>query len=214
MDRILTVSSAASARDLVALDTVQNELNISDSADSARLAAHIARASRAIERYCGRVFAKQTYVETLRLDRAMPRLSLAQWPLISLTSIVEDGVTLATTEREYDAEHGILYRLDGADARIEWPKTVKIVVTYVAGYLVPTQTAPGDALPADITAAAIEAIKDMHFSAERDPALRSEAVPDVYQASYALAGGDFVGASGLLKSVEGALWPYVRLVPV
>jgi hypothetical protein len=184
MDRILTVSAAASARDLVALDVVQSELNVSASTYNARLAAQIARASRAVERHCNRVFAKQTYVETLRLDRAMPRLSLSQWPLISLTSIVEDGVTLATTEREYDAEHGILYRLDGADSRIDWPATVKIVVTYVAGYLVPTQTAPGDALPADIAAAAIEVVKDMHFGAEHEPRLRSETWEGLGSASY------------------------------
>lgn len=202
MDSILTVSAPAAARDLVALATVKTDLGISVATWDTRLASQITRASQAIERHCNRVFAKQTYIETFRLDRPRPKVLLTQHPLISLTSIVEDGTTLATSEREFDAAHGVLYRLDGDGARLDWPDTVTIVATYVAGYLVPTQSAPGDALPADITAAAIEAVKDMHFAAERDSRVRSESWDDLGSTSYldprAEDGGLPVQAKGLL----------------
>ena len=54
----------------------------------------------------------------------------------------------------------------------------------------------------------IEQVKMKYLATDRDPALRSENTPDVWSGSYAVAGGDSIGSSGLLPQVEAALAPY------
>ena len=56
-----------------------------------------------------------------------------------------------------------------------------------------------------IETAAIEQIKAMLYAANRDPALRSENVPDVAAVSWSVPGGDVMGTDVLLPTVRDML---------
>jgi uncharacterized phiE125 gp8 family phage protein len=208
MDSILVTTTAASSRALVTLAEVRDALGITDTSSDTALTRYINRASAAVENHCGRIFARQTYTQTVRTDRARPSILLEQHPIVSITSVVEDDTTLETDEREFDAATGALYRLDGDDVRTDWTDNGKVVIVYVAGYLVPTQSGAGDDLPADITEAVIEVVKDRYFGNGRDPRLRSETHEGVGSASY-LDPRD--GDGPLPARAADLLWPYVKV---
>ena len=54
----------------------------------------------------------------------------------------------------------------------------------------------------------IEQVKTVYMGADRDHAIRSETINDVYAAQYAVPGGDSIDASGLLMELESALSPF------
>lgn len=122
-------------------------------------------------------------------------------PITSITSVVEDGTTLTVSTDYRLTAGGILLRLSN-DGPVEW-NVGKIVVVYVAGW-----SSLSSNVPPDIEARVIDQVKMEYLSRARDGSVRSETVPDVYQAAYGVAGGDSVGDSGLLVSLEGALEPY------
>ena len=80
--------------------------------------------------------------------------------------------------------------------------TGKIVVSFTAGWSLPTD------VPAELEGQVVEQVKMKYLATDRDPALRSENTPDVWSGSYGVAGGDSIGESGLLKSLEAALAPF------
>ncbi len=207
MDSILTTVIAASSRALVTLEEVKAEIGITVSTQNVQLARLIARASAAVESHCGRIFARQSYSEAIRLDRCRPSILLAQYPLISIGGVTEDGTALDAGEHENDGSCGLLYRLDGSDCRLHW-QIGKIVVAYDAGYQIPGQSGVGDALPADITEAVIETVKDRYSSAGRDPRLRSETHEGVGAASYL---DPRAGDGSLPARAAELLWPYVKV---
>mgnify|MGYP000340655311 FL=1 len=125
-------------------------------------------------------------------------------PVTSITSVVEDGVTLTPSDDYRLLPGAALLRLDGdGETPAAW-LSAKIIVNYIAGWasLLSTNAPP------ELSAACAEQVKYRILSIERDPSVRSESVPDVYSASYAIAGGDNVAASGLLLQVQSALAPY------
>ena len=63
-------------------------------------------------------------------------------------------------------------------------------------------------VPAELEGQVIEQVKMRYLATDRDPALRSENIPDVWSGSYAVAGGDAIGRSGLLVALEDALAPF------
>jgi hypothetical protein len=87
------------------------------------------------------------------------------------------------------------------DTLVCW-STGKIVVSWTAGWSLPAE------VPAELEGQVIEQVKMKYLATDRDPALRSENTPDVWSGSYAVAGGDSIGESGLLRSLEVALSPY------
>src|ERR1044071_9207493 len=100
--RFLTVKTPATSFDLTDIDTVKDELEISGSESDDRLARYITEASRAIATWCNRVFGKETVAETFRNGEGLECLVLARRPVVSITSIVEDGVTLSSSDYELD----------------------------------------------------------------------------------------------------------------
>lgn len=123
-------------------------------------------------------------------------------PITAITSVVEDGETLTATDYQLTAG-GMLQRVSD-DAPMPW-STGKVVVVYVAGFA----TLPP---PPEIEGKVIDQVAMAYLGTDRDKALRSESVPDVYQASYGVIGGDSIAESGLLRSVENALAPYRAMV--
>lgn len=169
----LTVVTPADSQDLTTLETVKRDLGITDEDEvrDVRLTDYIQQASGACADYCGRTFGEETVSETFRWRRR-PRVSNLRWPLlrlerrpiVSVTSVVEDDVTLdPATDYEIDARRGWLRRLN-ADREAFWCGE-KTVVVYVAGYAVL------DSLPFGVERACIELIKSYWFSADQDPSL-------------------------------------------
>lgn len=179
---IVTVTVAATSRRLATEAALRDELNATTEPAAARVGYVLDQASRAVESYCGRTFGRETVSEVFRhgWGVAPDVLRLDRRPIVSITSITEDGTALAADGREFDAEKGMVWRLQD-DARIRWSAR-KIVIVYVAGYVLPEQANP--TLPDDIIRATLITGAAMFGAIGRDPLLRSESVDGVAAASY------------------------------
>lgn len=177
---LLTVTVPAAATALTDLASVQAELGLGAQQDVTYIEKQIAAASAAIVSWCGRVFARETVREVWRPEREIECLMLARVPVASITSVVEDGITLDAAAYELDPEAGFLWRLS-CDERTPW-RTRKLTVTYIAGYLLPGQN--GRNLPTDIERACILMVAAQHNARGRDPLLRSEGAQGIGQVSY------------------------------
>ena len=168
---MITVTTAASNHDLTTLNTVKAALNVSASTDDGFIADLITEASLVIRRYCNRVFAKETVVETIRLSRPLDAVNLVRWPVTAVASVVEDGATLQTVDYETDLETGLVYRLDANDRRRLWTAG-KLVITYTAGYVLPI--GPGARnLPTDIESGCVALVRFLYHRRGSDPYTRS-----------------------------------------
>jgi hypothetical protein len=197
-----TVTPAASMA-LVTVDQAKAALGIdpADTTQDASLTAQIASVSQGIFRYVDRVLVQQSYRDQFRYvcnyNYPGEPLQLRQYPIAvditgaPLATITEDGVAVDPLYYEADTDRGLLYRLDGADP-YGWTGML-ITVDYTAGY---------EPIPDDIQAAALDWLTSRYHAEGRDPALRSETIPDVLSQVYA---GDFgAGTSG------GAIPPAAR----
>jgi hypothetical protein len=96
-------------------------------------------ASEAIERDLGRVIAQRTVVEVY--DGGRPQILLQSTPVISVTTVVENGITLAATDYILRRAGWILQR---GTTTARWPWAYgwgNVTVTYRAGYLDPPRIA-------------------------------------------------------------------------
>lgn len=219
-DLLETTTAAASttaARNLTTTTAVKVALNITGSASDALIDALIPRVSRLIEADCrlasdaagsiptfGRETLRATwYPVTCGQPRGVDLYLPWRLPVYSVDSVVENGTTLTVTT-DYvlmSAKAGRLRRMS-SDNAIEW-STAKIVVTFKAGFSLTTSLATD--IDPSIEAAAIEQVKGMFYGSSRDPAIRSENVPDVAAISYSVPGGDVMGANVLLPAVRSML---------
>ncbi|MCF8533040.1 MAG: hypothetical protein K9G48_08560 [Reyranella sp.] len=125
-------------------------------------------------------------------------------PITAITAASEDGTALTAASDVKLLPGGLLERRsDGAP--ICWSSD-EIVVTYTVGWELQTP----NTVPPDLEGACIEQVRMMYLGRKRDGALLSENAPDMYGATYGVAGGTGIGRSGLLLSVEGALIPYMN----
>lgn len=206
MGSLLTVTVAATERKLTTAAALRADLGVSSTeASDARLEDLILRASRAIESYCGRVFAKETLSEVFRCPRGHV-LPLTRYPVVTLTSVTEDGTALSASAYETDTAAGRLYRLS-SDARICW-SAAKVTVVYDAGFILPPTG--GSTLPPDIEAAALKLAAGFYFGAARDPLVKGESADGIGSVDYWVGG--MPGASGELPpDVLALLAPYRTL---
>lgn len=170
----ITTVTAASTRWLTTIEALEDELGAEEvQAHLTHYERLIARASSAIERYCGRIFAQQRYQELI-FSTKDDRIFLSQAPVVSIGSIVHGADTLTGYRVEY-AESGVLYRRDGWHLYATDPEWT---VTYVAGYILPGQTnameLTGPALPSDVEAAVLESIKVWDHEANPDERITSK----------------------------------------
>lgn len=107
----------------------------------------------------------ETVKDTIWLTRGMDQVKLSRQFVSSVTSIVEDDVTLALTT-DYvldDPEGGFVVRIrDGRPSR--WGCS-QIVVTYVAGF---------STIPDDLKAACSELVHTKWFALSRDPLVKMQ----------------------------------------
>jgi hypothetical protein len=109
----VTVTVPPSTTTLIALADLKAILGITDGANDALLGNIIQRGSDAIARFCNRVFAQRTVIETLP-GTGGQLLKLKFSPIVTLTSIAFDGDTVDSDSYiliEPDA--GMVYREAG-----------------------------------------------------------------------------------------------------
>ncbi|MBM3642235.1 MAG: hypothetical protein FJX15_13115 [Alphaproteobacteria bacterium] len=129
-------------------------------------------------------------------------LPLSRYPIQTITSIVEDGVTLSVSNYAIDKAKGYLNRrLNGKD--VYWTAD-EIVVTYSAGRVMTQELG--------LRSAAINAVREQYFSDRRDPSLRSVNVEGIGRRDYQIGGASGVSTSAAMQpftpSVLAALEPY------
>lgn len=206
--QITRVVTPAADMGLVSLDQAKAALGIApaNTSKDAQLAAHIAAVSQAITNYCGRIFVVQTYQDSLRyvnnwLHPGQP-LRTRQFPILvdegglPVVEIVEDGV--AVTAWDVYPDEGALYRIDTGGGVAAWTGTA-IVIDYAAGF---------DPVPPDVQGAALEWLAARYYSVGRDPALRSESIPDLISVVYAGEGGAGTASGQVPPGARDLLDPY------
>lgn len=173
--------------DLTTLSAVRTQLKISGTGEDEYLQEQIKNVSAIICTYLNiatatdgsRTLARQTITETFRKE-GHGKLLLSRYPATSITSVVEDGVTLDPSNYELDGSTGTLQRLNDDEPWV-W-SCRKIVVTYVAGYVMPGED--DRTLPKDIEDAAIGLIKTARSARTRDPSVKGEEIPGVLRTDY------------------------------
>lgn len=217
----LTVQTAATFRLLTTVRAVRTELELAvDVARDGLLLRLIRDASAAIETYCGRTLAKQTYLETLA-GQGSTLLMLKVTPIISVASVLNLG-TAITDWSIQDPKAGFLYREKGwrwtaqyggffGDQPLAGSETLDFAVTYEAGYTLPPIAAA--TLPGDIERAAIQTVKAWYLS-RKEPAVAGALVGksvDDLSLQYA-APTETLGAEHLPPAVRGLLGPHRRAI--
>ncbi|HQS18789.1 hypothetical protein [Reyranella sp.] len=211
-DPIFEVVSAAELEDrrLTTAANVQAVLFDGATTDTALIEALIDRVSAMAARRCNLAraagvapptFGRETCRATWRPQSGRRTGTLMlPWrvPIVSISSVVEDGVTLDSSA--YSLRPGAMLEL----ALDRCWSSAGIVVTYVTGW----DLADEEQRPADFESAVIDQVKVMYLSRDRDPTIRSEDVPGVHSATYSVAGGDSISGNGLLPQLEAALADY------
>jgi hypothetical protein len=187
---MLTVTTAATDRSLLTPAELRSAANQTDGSRDTELATLGNRVAAAIARSCNvatdgvtpATLRYETLTETLRPNEQDPfcygplrrYIILSRRPVVSVTSIVEDGTTLDAEDYEIDAASGRILRLED-DEPAYWLRA-KIVVVYTAGW----QTVPDDLK----LAASKLAQLFWADSLRSDPNLRSEEIPGVITRSW------------------------------
>lgn len=211
---VVTPAANAAARRLTTAARVRAVLRVTTTSDDALIESIIDRASAMAAGYCrlardqlGAVptFGSETlratwYAEADNVRRGSRLVLPWRVPVTAISSVIEAGTTLAAST-DYRLLSGFLLQRLSDDAPRAW-SLGKIVVVYVAGWPLP------DGVPAEVEGPLIEQVKLAYLGTDRDPGVRSETVPDVHQVQFNVAGGDAIGESGLLKSLESALAPF------
>lgn len=230
---ILTVVTPAVTHDLTTLETVKDELNVTDTASDARYTRWIAEASGFVRSYCNRTFASETVSELWRPgtpawspdrnwsglyadynrswnhadDRSHGALKLRRWPVTAIVSISEDdAAALTTDDYEIDAEMGWVWRLSGQSAGVGGVRS-----GWYASKIVVTYTAGYallDGLPYGIESACIEVVKHRQFARERDPMLRQQSIPGELEQQWWVPGAN---ESGVPPTIRAMLDPWREL---
>lgn len=218
---VVTPVATVALRRLTSAANVRAVLFESDTADDTLIGTIIDRVSARFAWYCGlardaagtpptfgRETLRATFDSVSDYCAADERELKLPWrvPVTTISSVTEDGV--AVSSGEYRSKPGsFLERLDG-DGNPSYWSPGKIVVQFIAGWDLSSVAN----VPPEVEAAAIEQVKLEYLAADRDPAIASEAVPEVYSARFNVAGSESVSKSGLLFSAEAALTAYRRMV--
>ncbi len=183
---IITTVSATSQL-YVTLAVVRDELGVPSGEDD-RLNRLIASASaRAITAMGGRRILAETLTETFRVpgyaagdgpaDMIEPLRELcylSRLPIVSITSVVEDGITLvANTDYDFHPEEGWVRRLSSGYPAAWSFET--LAITYVGGFAT---------TPSDIEQAVLSLVTDAYRSRGRAPGLKEIEVPGVLREAY------------------------------
>jgi hypothetical protein len=211
----VTPAEAGEARRLTTKEKVKALLGLSATTDDSLLDQLIDRVSADCAAYCNLAAdsagAFPTFgAETLRATWYSGRghrgdtLLLPWRPKLSVSAVSEDGADLVAGTDYRLVDGSVLQRIS-SDFGAPWVSAYPVIVTMTAGWALPVGVDPA------LEGRVIEQVKLQYMGRKRDDAIRSLAVPGLYQASYAVVGGDTIGESGLLISLEAALERYRRI---
>lgn len=206
MTSIVEILEVADTIDLTILETAKSELGIpqDDTSQDAKLTRWIHEVSGEICAYVDRILGRETVRETfitgplgqlapLQLGQ-MASLPLRRYPVAFVDSVSMMDQTLPVGSYSFDMLKGLLYMKYG-----RWCGDV--IVQYQAGYVLLGE------LPYDIERAALLLLRYRYSAGLRDPMIRSEEVPGVYNVSYWV--GSIPGSDASLPSdVTKLLAPY------
>jgi hypothetical protein len=166
---LLQVINQSDTYDLTVLETLKQELKITDNSQDEILATRIHRASDDINRYCNRIFAKETVKETFRNGWNWKKsLFLRRTPINSITSIIigssPNTDIVDSNLYEFDPNDGIggfVWPLETNGQRVLFPCSWSnwsdwnsiMEITYIGGYTLL------DELPYGVEEACIELAK-------------------------------------------------------
>lgn len=180
LETLTSVVTPALSLDLVDLDTVKDELGITDTTQDDFLARAISQVSRAMASYCNRVLVKEQVTDTIYSRLGRDQLVLSRFPVIDVTAAtVADGTGGQTTLIEdtdfaVDKERGWLIRLGSSGVPTSWYSS-PTTVTYEAGY---------ETIPDDLQQAATRMVTARFHGKGRDPTLRSRSQPGLGDETY------------------------------
>lgn len=180
MRSILTVTTAASDLTLLTMAELRQATGIATGQDT-QLAALGRGIAAAITSHCNvraagatpPTLRLETLTEVFRPECAVDQLILARRPLGMITSVVEDLVTVETTDYEMDASLGLLHRL--SDDYRAWWSASKITVVYTAGW---------STVPENLRSAAMKLATALYSETGRDPSLKAIDIPGVISREY------------------------------
>lgn len=208
---ILTVATPATDRALVTLARVKVELSITDAASDDLLTGWIIAESARICDVCG-VAADQKGRRTFLAEECVVSLSPSEvgrgpiimpWRIpVAVSAVLVDGAPLASDEYEVEPMAGLVWRLDAADHRIDWP-SARIAITMDGGW-------DAEDLPAPLTEAALALVTARWFAKDRDPSLKQIKVEGEGEETYWVGGTSTDG--GLPSDIAGILAPYCNPV--
>lgn len=207
--RITRVVTPAASLALVTLDEAKAALGIplADTSQDATLTQQIDAVSGAINNYCDRIFAVQTYRDQLREACGYwgEPVTTRQYPImldaggVPLVVVTENGGVLDPAYLEVYPETGAIYRLDASLGPGAWGAAL-LVLDYTAGF---------DPVPPDVRGACLEWLTARWHGIGHDPALRSETIPDLITQVYASdSGSSSSGATAMPAGVRDWLQPY------
>jgi hypothetical protein len=207
-----TAPSGGAVYDLTTLEAVKTELNITSGAEDAYFRSAISRASAAAAQFCDRVFPQETVKDEFWAQRdpvpclipgTFDPLHLTRWPIISVTTVIENDVTLVDgTDFRVDYINGRLTRMDASGYPRAWP-SYPIAVTYAAGYAT---------IPYDVVDAVIRMVKSRWFMRTRDATVRQQNIPGVLEQTFWIATGNEAGAitPDIVDLLDGYRVPIVK----
>src|SRR5580765_605612 len=204
--RITLVVTPAESMALVSVDDAKVALGIEagDTSQDDALAVQINAVSMAINNYCDRIFAVQTYRDQLRdaCGSYGEPLVTRQYPIVVADEVSllvsEGGSPLDPALIEVFAETGQIFLLDATALPIAWGAAL-VAVDYTAGFVT---------IPADVQAACLEWLTLRWHAVGRDPALRSETIPDLITQVYAGDAGAGTSGGAIPNGARDMLGPY------
>jgi hypothetical protein len=197
-----TLVTPAAERNLVSLEDLREQLRVrpGDTANDSWMTKVIARASMAAERYCNRIFAKQTYNDVFLADvtgLAGEPLILSQAPVDPASvDVTQGGGLLDAAGAALEPLAGHLWRVGEGNA---WVSAGGLSVVYDAGF---------DPVPADVQQAVLDLATMENAARGRDPMLRATESPGLGRQEYWVGG--VPGSSLIPQDIASLLNPYRR----
>ena len=206
---------ALNANALTTVETLKNELSITDSSEDLRLERLINTASQQIENYLGRQLYYDAAIEEKRPGYTSMLLRVDVTPIVSITEITYNDSVLDSDNYEiHDADAGLIYNTatwittapytqEITQERV-WGEERKLYqVTYAGGWVTPEQGGTVT-LPSDIEDACVRLSASRYNQIGRDSSITQEKLGD-WSATYG-------GQSSSELSTSGGIPPAIRSV--
>jgi hypothetical protein len=218
---IISTTTAATRRSLTTAERYRELMPATDALE-AKLESLIGQATAAIERYLGRIVARERVTERLRLDASTVCCVLERRPVVTIHAVTVVGQALDATRYRVENPSAGLLRLEGSGPNALWdelvgqygqgdygyrsgpPRTLVYEIDYTAGFAVPGQGIDPVTLPDDLEAACQLAVRGVLERQERSAGVVSEKLGDASW-TYAPAA---VTAGLLTDDVKALIDPY------